>query len=96
MAHQESPALVLSLAVDGLEEPYRENAVRWLERCMQRPVGRLEQDLQTFLDELHPVVRESFIRHTRLLLEDALGYFGRDRRQLQAGRSGPRARLSVS
>ena len=96
MAQPEHPAKVLSRAVDGLEEPYRRNAVLWLERCMQRPVGSLEEDLGAFLDELHPVVRESFIQHTRHLLEDALDYFGRDRRTRRAARgrgSTERARL---
>ncbi len=87
MPPQEHPARGLTLAVEGLEEPYRQNAVEWLERCMQRPVVSLEYDLSAFLDELHPVVRESFIQHARRLLEDALDYFGQDRRKRMAVRA---------
>lgn len=87
MPLQEHPARGLTLAVEELEEPYRHNAVEWLERCMQRPVVSLEGDLSAFLDELHPVVRESFIQHARRLLEDALDYFGRDRRKRRAVRA---------
>ena len=87
MPPQEHTARGLTLAVEGLVEPYRQNAVEWLERCMQRPVVSLEYDLSAFLDDLHPVVRESFIQHARRLLEDALDYFGQDRRKRRAVRA---------
>jgi len=76
----EHPARGLTLAFEGLEEPYLHNAVEWLEGCMERPVVSLEHDLRAFLDELHPVVRDSFIHHVGCLLEDALDYFGKERK----------------
>ena len=94
MVPHEQAAQILSRAVDGLAEPYRQNTVRWLERCMQHPVASLEEDLSAFLDDLHPVVRESFVSHTRQLLDDALLYFGRDSRQRRAER--PRRLSSLS
>jgi hypothetical protein len=94
MVPHEQAAQILSQAVDGLDEPYRQNTVRWLERCMQHPVASLKDDLSAFLDDLHPVVRESFIAHTRQLLDDALLYFGRDSLQRRAER--PRRVLSLS
>ncbi|HSB89658.1 MAG TPA: hypothetical protein VLD63_06485 [Anaerolineales bacterium] len=80
MLQQEHPAIALSQAVDGLEEPYRRNAVQWLEGCMQTSVHSLEEDLRAFLDELHPIVRESFVQHSRRLLSDALDHFGKNRK----------------
>ena len=61
MPPQEHPARGLTLAVEGLEEPYRHNAVEWLEGCMERPVMSLEHDLRAFLDGLPPGVRGAFI-----------------------------------
>jgi hypothetical protein len=87
MVPPEQAAQILTQAVDGLAEPYRQNTVRWLERCMQHPVMSLEDDLNAFLDNLHPVVRDSFISHTRQLLDDALLYFGRDAGERLAHRS---------
>ncbi|HET7012058.1 MAG TPA: hypothetical protein VFI11_14880 [Anaerolineales bacterium] len=93
MASYTQAAQLLTQAIEGLDEPYRENTVRWLERCMQHPVGSLEEDLRDFLGDLHPVVRESFLLHTHQLLEDALYYFGRDLTRVQARRE-PRPSLS--
>jgi hypothetical protein len=78
MPSPEQAAQILTQAVDDLEEPYRGNTVRWLEGCMQHPVASLEEDLRVFLDDLHPVVRDSFVQHARNLLDDALCYFGRE------------------
>jgi len=81
MTPQEHAVQKLAQAVADLAEPYRGNTVQWLETCMQRPVDSLEEDLRVFLDDLHPVVRDSFLQYTHLLLTDALRYFGRDERR---------------
>ncbi|OGO68926.1 MAG: hypothetical protein A2Z37_05080 [Chloroflexi bacterium RBG_19FT_COMBO_62_14] len=72
----EIDARVLARRVNRLREPYRHNTINWLERCAQRPMGDLETGIQSFLQGLHPVVRDGFVFHAQRVLEDAVRFFG--------------------
>ena len=72
----EIDARVLARRVNRLREPYRHNTITWLERCAQRPMGDLETGIQSFLQGLHPVVRDGFVFHAQRVLEDAVRFFG--------------------
>jgi len=72
----EIDARVLARRVNRLREPYRHNTISWLERCAQRPMGDLETGIQSFLQGLHPVVRDGFVFHAQRVLEDAVRFFG--------------------
>ncbi len=62
--------------IESLREPYRQNAIRWLEMCMQQPILNPRADLLRFLGELNPVVRESFFFHALRVLDEAVHFFG--------------------
>jgi len=70
-------AQMLADRVAALGEPYRKNTITWLESCTQKPMLDLHSDLQGFLVGLNPIVRESFVLHTRWILDEALMHFGR-------------------
>lgn len=69
-------AKMLAERVGALNEPYRQNTIAWLERCTQRPMVDLQNDLRHFLVGLHPIMRESFVLHTRWILDEAICHFG--------------------
>lgn len=71
-------AQALVASVRCLREPYRQNAVNWLETCVQQPIGESGEALVRFLDALNPSEREAFFSEVRKLLEDAVRYFGLD------------------
>jgi hypothetical protein len=70
-------AQMLADRVSALNEPYRKNTITWLEACTETPMLNLQTDLRGFLIGLHPIVRESFVLHTRWILDEALTHFGR-------------------
>jgi hypothetical protein len=61
--------------IDSLPNPYRENAIEWLEMCTQEPMSDLRLDMTRFLGKLHPAVRRQFVIHTGRLLDTAVHYF---------------------
>ncbi len=61
--------------IDSLPNPYRANAIEWLEMCTQEPMSNLKIDMIRFLEKLQPAVRRQFIIHTSRLLETAVHYF---------------------
>ena len=75
-------AQMLTERITALGEPYRKNTITWLEACTQKPMLDLPTDLRGFLGGLHPIVRESFVLHTRSILDEALVHFGRPSPQL--------------
>lgn len=75
-ANGRSPADTLVEHVNMLREPYRRNAIQWLEHCTRQPLTDVRRDLFDFLDGLTPSVRDRFVIQTRLVLEDAVRYFG--------------------
>ena len=66
--------------IESLREPYRGNLITWLERFTMEPIQDLDVDLHKFFTRLNPVVREEFVNQTRLLLQDAVRFFGVNRR----------------
>ncbi|HUS85574.1 MAG: hypothetical protein MUO58_19735 [Anaerolineales bacterium] len=62
--------------IKALPDPYRENAITWLQHCTQAPMEDLETDINTFLRTLSPAVRANFVFQTGKLLEIAVQYFG--------------------
>jgi hypothetical protein len=66
----------LAVWIDSLEEPYRQNAIEWLRIYIRRPMDDLQGEIESFLKELDPVVRNYFLIHTRTLLKTAVHYFG--------------------
>ncbi len=73
----ESGGAVLADRIQELPDPYRGNAIEWLQLCTQTQMIDLERDIENFLDTLNPAVRAKFIFQTGKLLEKALFYFGR-------------------
>lgn len=62
--------------VDNLREPFRKNAIDWLCKRTRRPLSNLQNDLDQFLQEQDPFVRDFFIEDTLSVLELAVTYFG--------------------
>ncbi len=87
MGDWDSDATMLAERVATLREPYRKNTIQWLEACTQTPMHDLATDLRGFLMGLHPIVRESFVLHTRWILDEATARFGRFVPQRAAGGS---------
>lgn len=81
----DTQAKMLADRVVALSEPYRQNTVTWLESCTQTPLHDLPTGLSGFLVSLHPIVRESFVLHTRWILDEAVARFGRPVPQRRSG-----------
>ena len=62
--------------IKALPDPYRGNAIAWLQHCTQAPMEDLESDINNFLKTLNPSVRAKFVFQTGKLLEIAVQYFG--------------------
>ncbi len=62
--------------LDSLREPYRGNAIAWIERCAARRFTDLGQDIGQFLDELNPDLRDEYLLNMSMILDDAVKYFG--------------------
>jgi len=62
--------------LDTLCEPYRQNAVVWLQLCTQSPMDDPRAEMLRFLSDLNPIVRETFVLHAGRVLEEAVRYFG--------------------
>lgn len=75
-AYRRAQAEALVQRINALREPYRHNAIVWLETCTKQPLEDIPEDLMAFLDSLSPSVRDRFILHTRLILDDAVRFFG--------------------
>ncbi|MGD2058172.1 MAG: hypothetical protein PVF85_01925 [Anaerolineales bacterium] len=71
-----SGGATLADRIRELPDPYRGNAIEWLQLCTQTQLTDLENDIENFLDTLNPAVRAKFIFQTGKLLEKALFYFG--------------------
>ncbi len=61
--------------VENLREPFRKNAIEWLSLRTRRPLANLQLDLDQFLREQDPFVREFFIRDTLSVLDLASKHF---------------------
>ncbi len=66
----------LAERVDTLCEPYRRNAITWLELCTQTPMENPRAGMLRFLTELNPIVRETFVLHAGRVLDEAVRHFG--------------------
>ena len=62
--------------LDALREPYRGNAIAWIERCAARQFTDLDQDIGQFLDELNPDLRDEYLLNMSMILDNAIKYFG--------------------
>lgn len=67
---------VLVNRIKALPDPYRANAIAWLQHCTQAPIEDLETDINSFLMTLSPPVRAKFVFQTGKLLEIAVQHFG--------------------
>jgi len=61
--------------VENLREPFRKNAIEWLSLRTKRPLANLQPDLDQFLREQDPFVREFFIKDTLSVLDLAVKHF---------------------
>jgi hypothetical protein len=61
--------------IKDLPQPYRRNAIEWLETCTQTPMRDLRGDMDRFLRRLHPEVRQRFVLQTKRLLDAAVHHF---------------------
>ncbi|MEW6567178.1 MAG: hypothetical protein AB1449_03250 [Chloroflexota bacterium] len=77
-AYRWAQAEALVQRINSLREPYRGNAIAWLEACTKQRIEDVSSDLATFLESLNPTVRDRFVLHTRLILDDAVRFFGED------------------
>ncbi len=75
-AYKRAQADALVQRINSLREPYRRNAIAWLETCTKQPLEDVPVDLMAFLENLSPSVRDRFVLHTRLVLDDAVRFFG--------------------
>jgi hypothetical protein len=62
--------------LDTLCEPYRQNAISWLQLCTQSPMEDPRAEILCFLSGLNPIVRESFVLHAGRVLDEAVRHFG--------------------
>jgi len=62
--------------LDTLCEPYRQNAISWLQLCTQSPMDDPRAEILRFLTDLNPIVRESFVMHAGRVLDEAVRHFG--------------------
>jgi hypothetical protein len=62
--------------VENLREPFRQNAIEWLRLRTRLPLANLQLDLDQFLREQDPFVREFFIKDTLSVLDLAVKHFG--------------------
>ncbi len=62
--------------VETLCEPYRQNAIAWLQLCTQSPMDDPRAEMLHFLTDLNPIVRETFVLHAGRVLDEAVRYFG--------------------
>ena len=67
---------MLAAHIDSLREPYRQNAIQWLEACTAREINNLDVDLADFFDGLHPETRREYVSSLQVLLRDAVEHFG--------------------
>jgi hypothetical protein len=70
-------AHVLSERLEALHEPYRHNAIEWLEVWTETPILDPRTDLSAFMQRLHPLARAKFLVFAWRVLDDAVRYFGR-------------------
>ena len=61
--------------INALGEPYRHNAIAWLEACTQEQFEDVDSDLPAFLQRLTPIVRDRFVLNTGAILDGAVRYF---------------------
>lgn len=73
--HFEHGGAMIAGQIQTLPDPYRGNAIEWLRACTQSPLENLEEDIEVFLQRLHPRVRDQFILQTHRLLDTARYYF---------------------
>ncbi|NIS79669.1 MAG: hypothetical protein GTO14_05550 [Anaerolineales bacterium] len=74
-SHEKGIAKII-VRISKLQEPYRQNAIDWLRFCTRRQLDVLYPDLEKFLDELNPFVRNYFIRDILRVLDVAVKHFG--------------------
>jgi hypothetical protein len=72
----DTESVVLADAINALQEPYRRNAIEWLEACTQSTFSDLARDMDVFLDDLPPIVRDTFVGYVGKLMEEAGRHFG--------------------
>ena len=77
-AYRGAQAEALVQRINSLREPYRRNAIAWLEHCTHIQICDLDEDLLRFLEGLSPCVRDRFMYSTRMVLDDAVRHFGRE------------------
>ncbi len=73
----EQRASRLAAQVELLAEPYRRNAIAWLESCAAQPLEDLDGGLARFLADIHPDMREVTASNLEMVLDGALRHFGK-------------------
>ncbi len=63
--------------IDALREPYRKNAIEWVEHCAKQPISDLPRDIRRALSKMPPVKRKKFYAQTVQVLDGAVQHFGR-------------------
>ena len=70
-------ARVLVDRIDALREPYRRNAIEWVESCVNESMSDLPRDMRRAMNKMAPVKRKEFYSQTVEVLEGAARHFGR-------------------
>ena len=76
MTHHCAGVMRIVERVNGLREPFRQNAIDWLCVRTRRSLVDLPLDLDQFLNEQDFFVQEFFIKNTLAVLDAAVTHFG--------------------
>ena len=74
---KELDAGILVDRIDSLREPYRKNAIEWVESCANQAISDLPRDIRRMLRKMPAVRRKAFIDRTVEVLDGAVRHFGR-------------------
>ena len=77
MKNKKSDARVLVDRIDALREPYRRNAIEWVESCAKQPISDLPRDIRRAMSKMPSVKRKAFYSRTVRVLDGAVQHFGR-------------------
>jgi hypothetical protein len=74
---KELDAGILVDRIDSLREPYRKNAIEWVESCANQAISDLPRDIRRMLRKMPAVRRKAFFDRTVEVLDGAVQHFGR-------------------
>ena len=67
----------IASSLDQLNEPFRRNAIHWLESCVAKPLEDVADDLTKYFRQLKPDMRDRTMSSLEFVLQEAVRKFGR-------------------